>query len=102
MKKKFPFSAQNEIKEKKLFIMLSRCLIGFAGLVATYVVLRLLFPGEESLFSYVPLWGKASPFYELGRFIRYGMVGLWASAGAPMVFKRLGLSYAAKGENPEG
>ena len=101
MKKEFPFCAQNEIKEKKLFTMFFRCLIGFAGLVVIYVVLRLLFPGEESLFSYVPLWGKASPFYELGRFIRYGLVGLWASAGAPMVFRRIGLSSAAKGENPE-
>jgi len=100
MKKNFPFSAQSEIKEKKLFTMFSRCLIGFAGLVAIYVVLRLLLPGEASLFSYVPMWGQASPFYELGRFIRYGMVGLWASAGAPMVFQRMGLSYTAKSENP--
>jgi membrane-associated phospholipid phosphatase len=92
MKKNFPFSTNDEIKEKKLFTMFSRCLTGFAGLVVIYVVLRLLFPGEESLFSYIPLWGKASPFYELGRFIRYGLTGLWASAGAPMIFQRMGLS----------
>ena len=95
MRKKYPFSTQSEIAEKKLFIMFSRCLIGFAGLVVIYVVLRLLFPGEASLYSYIPIWGEASPFYKLGRFIRYGMVGLWASAGAPMVFQRMGLSYAA-------
>jgi len=95
MKKNFPFSTQGAIKEKKLFTVFSRCLIGFAGLVVIYFVLKLLFPGEGSLFSYVPLWGDASPFYELGRFIRYGMIGLWASVGAPMVFQRMGLSYAA-------
>jgi len=98
MKKEFPFSTQKEQKEKGLFTMFFRCLIGFAGLVAIYVVLRLLLPGEGSLFSYVHLWGQASPFYELGRFIRYGMVGLWASAGAPMVFKRMGLSSVSKDE----
>jgi membrane-associated phospholipid phosphatase len=96
MKKNFPFSPQSEIpKEKKLSVMLLRCITGFAGLVVIYFVLRLLFPGEGSLFSYIPLWSQSSPFYELGRFIRYGMVGLWASAGAPMIFQRVGLSFAA-------
>jgi membrane-associated phospholipid phosphatase len=95
MIKNFPFSPQSEIKEKKLFVLLLRCVTGFAGLVAIYFVLRLLFPGEGSLFSDIPFWGQNSPFYELGRFIRYGMVGLWASAGAPMVFQRMGLSFAA-------
>ena len=96
MKKNFPFCSQSEIiKEKKLSVMLLRCITGFAGLVAIYFVLRLLFPGEGSLFSYIPLWSQSSPFYELGRFIRYGVVGLWASAGAPMIFQRMGLSFTA-------
>jgi membrane-associated phospholipid phosphatase len=102
MKKNFPFSPYSEIKEKKLSVMLLRCITGFAGLVVIYFVLRLLFPGEGSLFSYIPLWSQSSPFYELGRFIRYGMVGLWASAGAPMIFQRIGLSFAAgNSEEPE-
>jgi len=102
MKKEFPFSTQNEIAEKKLLTVFSRCLTGFAVLVAIYVVLRLLLPGEASLYNFVPIWGEASPFYELGRFIRYGLVGLWASAGAPMVFQRLGLSYkASNSEEPK-
>jgi membrane-associated phospholipid phosphatase len=95
MKKNFPFNPYSEIKEKKLSVMLLRCITGFAGLVVIYFVLRLLFPGEGSLFSDIPLWSETSPFYELGRFIRYGMVGLWASAGAPMIFQRMGLSFAA-------
>jgi len=94
MKNKFPFCGQSEIKERKLFVMLSRCLIGMAGLVVIYYVLRLLFPGEGSLFSYIPFWSQTSPFYELGHFIRYGLLGLWASAGAPMIFQRMGLSFA--------
>jgi len=92
MIKRFPFSTHGGITEKKYVVMFLRCLIGFAGLVVIYVVLRLLFPGEGSLFRDIPLWGKASPFYELGRFIRYGVIGLWASAGAPMVFRHIGLS----------
>ena len=92
MKNNFPFSAQSEIKEKKFMILLLRCLTGFASLVIVYFVLQLLLPGEGSLFSYIPFWGHASPFYDLGRFIRYGVVGFWASAGAPMVFQRMGLS----------
>jgi len=104
MKKEFPFSTQNELKKEGLFTMFFRCLIGFAGLVAIYFVLRLLLPGEGSLFSYVILWSPVSPFYELGRFIRYGLVGLWASAGAPMVFQRVGISSvdkAKKAKNEE-
>jgi membrane-associated phospholipid phosphatase len=99
MKKNFPFCTQSEIKEKKLLILCLRCLTGFAGFAVIYLVLRLLLPGEGSLFSYIPVWGKSSPFYELGRFIRYGLIGLWASAGAPMVFQRMGLSCAAKTED---
>jgi len=99
MKNKFPFCGQSEIKEKKLFVMLSRCVTGLAGLVVIYFVLKLLLPGEESLFSYIPFWSQSSPFYELGRFIRYGLLGLWASAGAPMFFQRMGLSFVTKTEN---
>ena len=94
MTQRFPFSARAEINGKKpgLTIMFLRCLIGFAGLVAIYLVLRLMLPGEGSLFKDVSIWGPASPFYELGRFIRYGLIGFWASAGAPRVFQRMGLA----------
>jgi membrane-associated phospholipid phosphatase len=102
MRNNFPYYTQSEIKEKKLSIMFLRCLAGFAGIAVIYAVLRLLLPGEGSLFSYVPLWGRSSPFYELGRFLRYGLTGLWASAGAPMFFQRMGLSTAAaSGEESE-
>ena len=94
MKQRFPFFARAEINGKKpgLRVMFSRCLTGFAGMVIIYSALRLFFPGEGSLFSEFPVWGKASPLYELGRFIRYGLLGFWASAGAPRVFQRMGLA----------
>jgi hypothetical protein len=105
MKNRFPFRVQGELgelKERKTAVMFMRCLTGFAGLVVIYVVLRLLLPGEGNLFRDIPMWGRSSPFNELGRFIRYSLAGLWASAGAPLAFQRMGLSYTAKGEGNSG
>ena len=86
MKKYFPFSAQAEIsglksggKKPGVNIMILRCLTGFAGIAIIYLGLKFILPGNGSL-------------YELGRFIRYGLIGLWASAGAPWIFRRLGLA----------
>ena len=80
MKTRFPFSAKFGEDGKKIRTMVLRCFIGFAGLVIIYLGLKLILPGEHS------------SFYELGRFIRYGLIGFWASAGAPAVFRRLGLA----------
>ena len=98
MKKYFPFFASGEINGKKpgVHIMLLRCLCGFAGMAIVFFGLRLIFPGEGSLFSGVSFWGKYSPFYDLGHFIRYTLLGFWISAGAPRLFQFLGL--AAKGK----
>ena len=96
MRKYFPFSARGEINGKKpgILSMFVRCFMGFLGMVVIYMALRLILPGEGSLFSGIPIWGVASPFYEIGRFIRYSLIGLWASAGAPRVFLRMGLASA--------
>ena len=104
MKKHFPFSARGEINGKKpgVHIMILRCLTGFAGMALTYLGLRLLFPGEGSLFAGIPIWGRASPFYEIGRFIRYGFIGLWAAAGAPWIFQRTGLAPKTNAGNGPG
>jgi membrane-associated phospholipid phosphatase len=91
MKRRYPISPG---KKPDFRITLLRCLFGFGGMGVIYLGLRLIFPGEESLFK--TLWGNASPFYELGRFIRYGIIGFWASAGAPFLFRRLGLSSSGK------
>ena len=94
MKKSFPFSARGEINGKKpgIHIMIARCLTGFLGVVIIYIGLKTIFPGEGSLFASVPIWGKSSPLYETGRFVRYCLLGLWASAGAPWIFRRMKLS----------
>jgi membrane-associated phospholipid phosphatase len=58
---------------------LGRYLIGLAGLIIIYAGLKLVLPEN-------PLW--------LGftfRFIRYGLIGLWVSALAPMLFSALKL-----------
>ena len=97
MRKRFPFFPWEGVGERKYNISMKvfRCIIGFSGLGIIFICLRLILPGEESLFSNIPLWGQNSPFYELGRFVRYGLVGLWVSAGAPLVFKREGSSLDA-------
>ena len=94
MKRRFPFSSRGEINGKRpgVPVFSLRALVGFAGLAIIYAALRLVLPGEGSLFASIPLWGETSPFYELGRFVRYCLVGFWASAGAPYVFRRMGIA----------
>jgi len=94
MKHRFPFGAKGEINGKKpgYRIMAFRCLSGFLGLAILFIALRLILPGEGSLFGSIPIWGAASPFYELGRFIRYSLIGFWVSAGAPRMFQHMGLA----------
>jgi membrane-associated phospholipid phosphatase len=88
------FSAQAPVRGKRPggLILTARYFFGMAGMAVIYIVLKLLLPGEGSLFAALPDWGSASPYYELGRFLRYGMLGLWAAAGGPWVFCRVGLA----------
>ncbi|MCB2145434.1 MAG: phosphatase PAP2 family protein [Deltaproteobacteria bacterium] len=53
----------------------ARYLTGVGGLLVIYIGLKTGFAGME------PSW--------LFRFVRYGMVGLWIAAGAPLVFNRI-------------
>jgi membrane-associated phospholipid phosphatase len=94
LRKYVPFTARGPVRGRKpgFLILGTRYLLGIAGAALIYLGLRLLLPGESSLFAELPLWGIASPYYALGRFLRYGMLGLWASAGAPWLFRRLGLA----------
>ena len=99
MKKRFPFSARGEIdgqnsdgKKPGVLIMIARCLTGFLGVVIIYLGLKLIFPGEGSLFSNIPAWSQSSSLYGIGRFVRYCLLGLWASAGAPWIFRRMKLA----------
>jgi membrane-associated phospholipid phosphatase len=98
MRASFPFDARRMVKGRRSLLPGLRCLLGAAGTAALYLGLRLVLPGEDSLFAALPLWGRASPYYELGSFIRYGILGLWISAGAPRLFLRLGLAAPPEAE----
>jgi membrane-associated phospholipid phosphatase len=96
----FPFEAGGPGRTNipRPLLLALRCILGFAGTAAVYLGLRLMLPGEDSLFAGFSQWGKASPYYELGSFIRYGLLGLWISAGAPRVFLKLGLAGRPEAE----
>jgi hypothetical protein len=70
------------------------------GAAVMYLSLEFILPGETSLFSSFPQWDLGSPYYELGRFVRYGLLGLWVSAGAPWIFLRLGIAGSGLEKNP--
>jgi membrane-associated phospholipid phosphatase len=70
-----PFSATGPLWQRA-----TRFLVGAIGLLAIYFGLKLVFPAEgESL--YLAL-----------RTVRYALVGLWVTLGAPWLFRRLRLA----------
>jgi hypothetical protein len=97
MKKHIGFTARGPVRGTApgAVILLLRYVTGIAGFLIIYLVLRALLPGGDSLFRDIPGWGEASPYYTLGRFLRYGVLGLWGAAGAPWLFCRLGLAAAS-------
>jgi hypothetical protein len=61
-----------------------RFLIGIIVVLALYLGLKKVFPGEESA------------FYLVFRFLRYGLIGVWITLGAPWFFRLLRLTEAEK------
>jgi hypothetical protein len=57
-----------------------RYIVGLVGLVIFWYGLGEIFPSGEALFPYIL------------RFIRYALVGLWVSGGAPWLFFRFNLA----------
>jgi hypothetical protein len=57
-----------------------RYAVGMAGLVAIYLGVGLVLPGSTS------------PYYALAVFARFGLVGFWATWGAPVIFIRIKLA----------
>jgi hypothetical protein len=92
MRFSFPFDAWSITGGRRPVLLGLRCILGFTGAAILYLGLRLVLPGEASLFAALPQWGEFSPYYQLGSFIRYGLLGLWISAGAPRIFLCLGLA----------
>jgi membrane-associated phospholipid phosphatase len=60
----------------------ARFLVGAIGLIVFYVGLSIVFPRE------------GAPAYDAFRFLRYGLLGMWAGLGAPWVFRVLRLTPA--------
>ena len=60
-----------------------RFLVGGTIVLALYLGLRAVFPGE------------GSAFYMVFRFLRYGLIGVWVSLGAPWLFRLLQLAPEA-------
>ncbi len=76
-REKLHFSAEGELMQRLL-----RFWLGFAVLLGLRFSLKALFADWEP----VLLW----------RFLRYTLIGLWAAAGAPWVFLRLGWAQREK------
>ena len=64
-----------------------RFIIGTAGALAIWMGLKLVFPDDIAVVS------------EILRFVRYGLLGLWVSAGAPFIFLKTGLQEKKKNKN---
>ena len=63
-----------------------RLVLGVVALAALYIGLKRVLPGVSS------------PYYSLCRFIRYGLLGLWVSLGAPLAFAKIGLAGKPAGK----
>jgi len=72
------------VVEGKIWQLFLRYLIGVAGVLLFWAGLKSLFPDDISPVSYIL------------RFIRYGLVGLWISFGAPVLFSSIKLSEIKK------
>ena len=63
-------------------------LVGVIGIGIIYLGLKLILPSE------------GQSFYQLSRFFRYLLLGIWISFGAPWLFIRMGLARQVE-KNPE-
>ena len=89
MLKGFPFSAPPDGKKPWIQVLAPRIAIGFSAAGVIFLASRLMLPGNDSLWQGIPF---LEGFYRVGGFLRYGLLGLWASAGAPRVFQHLGIT----------
>ena len=69
------FSAEGSLGQRLL-----RLVPGLIGILILYLGLRVIFPGGDNPLAY---------FF---RYLRYGLVGLWMTAGAPWLFNKLKLA----------
>ena len=62
---------------KKSFKLILRYLVGMVGLVAIYLGLKMVLPEEPQLLG------------QILRYLRYALIGVWVTAIAPLIFKKL-------------
>lgn len=62
---------------KKSYKLILRYLLGMAGLVIIYIGLKLILPEEPDLLG------------QMLRYFRYALIGVWVTALAPLIFKKL-------------
>ncbi|MHB8134252.1 MAG: phosphatase PAP2 family protein [Anaerolineaceae bacterium] len=67
--------------------LFTRFIIGTIGVLVIWMGLKLIFPDDIAFVS------------EILRFIRYGLLGIWVSAGAPYIFLKVGLQTKIKQNN---
>jgi hypothetical protein len=93
----YPFSASGLMSGKRpgLPLLALRFALGAIGAAVIFFGLRFIIPGEGSIFYMI---SALEPYYNLGVFVRYGMVGLWISVGAPRFFMNFNL---AENKGPE-
>jgi hypothetical protein len=89
-----PFSACAVGQWPRYAILALRYLLGVIGAAAIFLFLRLVLPGEHTLFVAIPSWGVGSPYTRLAEFLLASALGLWAGFGAPWCFLRTGLAQA--------
>jgi len=76
-----------EIKPGKWFQRFFSFLIGIIGIGIIYLGLKFILPSENE------------SFYQFGRFLRYLVLGVWISFGAPWLFIRLGIACQNRKQN---
>lgn len=62
---------------KKSLKLIFRYLVGMVGLAALYIGLKMVLPEEPELLG------------QILRFLRYALIGIWVTAIAPLIFKKL-------------
>jgi membrane-associated phospholipid phosphatase len=68
-----------DAKSGEWWQFLLRLIVGLVGVIALWMGLDMVFPGEKDLISYVL------------RYVRYGLVGFWVAGLGPVLFEKLGL-----------
>jgi hypothetical protein len=92
----FHAGALMEGKKPSLAVLLLRFIVGGSVASIVYLLFEYFMPGTNPIFTHLHLrqgmYRIPFAYAELAGFIRFVLIGLWISAGAVIVFMRLGLA----------